>query len=115
MKGSTLIHLPKDIVNNVFKYVKGAHRDITGQYVVPCNTQNLPEISIQLNNTDFTITPKHYLITSGVLTYSKEYCYTYIQDSPSFVDAILGYGFLQQYVSVYDHENKRIGFAKRAQ
>ncbi|KAG1457827.1 hypothetical protein G6F55_005698 [Rhizopus delemar] len=93
----------------------GAHRDITGQYVVPCNTQNLPEISIQLNNTDFTITPKHYLITSGVLTYSKEYCYTYIQDSPSFVDAILGYGFLQQYVSVYDHENKRIGFAKRAQ
>lgn len=67
MKGSTLIHLPKDIVNNVFKYVKGAHRDITGQYVVPCNTQNLPEISIQLNNTDFTITPKHYLITSGVV------------------------------------------------
>lgn len=40
-------------------------------------------------------------------------CYTYLVESPDFVDAILGYGFLQQYVSIYDNANKRIGLATR--
>ncbi|CAO3676145.1 unnamed protein product [Rhizopus stolonifer] len=112
--GSTLIYLPKESVNDLFNSIKGARRDSSGQYIIPCKASNLPNISIRLNTTDYVITPQDYVITSGTLTYSKDFCYTYIQDSPSFVDAILGYGFLQQYVSVYDHENKRIGFAHRA-
>ncbi|CEP07520.1 hypothetical protein [Parasitella parasitica] len=112
--GSTLVFLPREIISRVFKGVKGLRRDFSGQYIVPCHAQNLPDIAITMNNTKFTITPANYLITGGLLSYSTENCYTYLQESPPFVDAILGYGFLQQYVSVYDNENKRIGFAERA-
>ncbi|KAI8638395.1 aspartic peptidase domain-containing protein [Parasitella parasitica] len=112
--GSTLVFLPREIISRVFKGVKGLRRDFSGQYIVPCQAPNLPVISITMNNTKFTITPENYLITGGLLSYSKENCYTYLQESPPFVDVILGYGFLQQYVSVYDNENKRIGFAERA-
>ncbi|KAG2194375.1 hypothetical protein INT46_011093 [Mucor plumbeus] len=112
--GSTLVFLPREIISHVFDGVEGLRRDFSGQYIVPCHSPNLPNISITMNNVTLTITPENYVITSGLLSYSSESCYTYLQDSPSFVDAILGYGFLQQYVSVYDNENKRIGFAERA-
>ncbi|KAI9279358.1 aspartic peptidase domain-containing protein, partial [Sporodiniella umbellata] len=112
--GSTLIYLPKEVVEDAFRYVEGAQRDASGQYIVPCNSPSLPTLGIELNNVEYSIEPEDYVITSGALSYNKDFCYTYIQDSPSFVDAILGYGFLQQYVSVYDYENKQIGFAQRA-
>ncbi|KAG1561989.1 hypothetical protein G6F49_001312 [Rhizopus delemar] len=103
----------KHVVGDI-KNIENVQQDALGQYIFPCNATNLPNITLQINNNDFIITPHQYLIANGTLTYSKEFCYTYIQDSPLFVDAILGYGFLQQYVSVYDYENKRIGFAQRA-
>ncbi|OBZ89891.1 Gastricsin [Choanephora cucurbitarum] len=112
--GSTLVYLPKEIMDNVFTDVKGARKDFLGQYIVPCNSTNLPNITITMGNQDFVLTSDHYLITSGALALSDDSCYTYIQESPSFVDVILGYGFLQQYVSIYDNENKRIGLAQRA-
>ncbi|KAI9364606.1 aspartic peptidase domain-containing protein [Pilaira anomala] len=112
--GSTLVFLPRDIISNVFKNVKGIRKDYSGQYIVPCRSDALPNIDIKINNYTYTMTPENYVITSGALSYSTESCYTYIQESPPFVDAILGYGFLQQYVSVYDNENSRIGFAQRA-
>ncbi|KAL9544370.1 hypothetical protein MBANPS3_007664 [Mucor bainieri] len=112
--GSTLVFLPREIISRVFKGVKGLRRDFSGQYIVPCHAENLPNIAITMNGKDYSITPEHYVIKGGLLTFSTENCYTYLQESPPFVDAILGYGFLQQYVSVYDNENKRIGFADRA-
>ncbi|CAO3641110.1 unnamed protein product [Mucor hiemalis] len=112
--GSTLVFLPKDIVNRVFKDVKGLRKDFSGQYIVPCKAKNLPSITFTMNNSNYTLAPEYYVITTGVLKYTNEYCYTYLQESPSFVDAILGYGFLQQFVSVYDSEKKSIGFADRA-
>ncbi|RCI02596.1 hypothetical protein CU098_006375 [Rhizopus stolonifer] len=112
--GSTLVYLPREIMSSVFQGIPGLRRDFLGQFIVPCNTTHLPDITFTMNNENFTITPEHYVITSGALAYTPESCYTYLQESPPFVDAILGYGFLQQFVSVYDNENKRIGFAQRA-
>ncbi|CAO0792078.1 unnamed protein product [Mucor circinelloides] len=112
--GSTLVFLPREIISSVFKGVKGLRRDFSGQYIVPCHADNLPDINITMNGKNYSITPENYVIKGGLLTFSTENCYTYLQESPPFVDAILGYGFLQQYVSVYDNENKRIGFADRA-
>ena len=129
--GSTLVFLPREIIDRTFAKVKGVQRDYTGQYIVPCQSPDLPDITITMNNQNYTLTPDHYVIRAGSvsdsknpfaylltppfqLTYSASNCYTYLQESPDFVDAILGYGFLQQYVSVYDNENHRIGLADRA-
>ena len=44
---------------------------------------------------------------------SREYCYTYLQEGSSNVSAvILGYGFLQHFVSVYDAYNRRLGLGR---
>lgn len=66
--GSTLVFLPRDIITRVFKNVKGLRRDFSGQYVVPCKADNLPDIVISMNNNNYTITPKNYVITSGTVS-----------------------------------------------
>ncbi|KAI8977897.1 aspartic peptidase domain-containing protein [Pilobolus umbonatus] len=112
--GSTLIFLPKDIIANIFKDVKGIRRNFSGQYIVPCSSTDLPDIIFTLNNQDLTLKASDYIIKEGTLAYSTESCYTYLQESPPYVDAILGYGFLQQFVSIYDNGNQQMGFVPRA-
>lgn len=65
--GSTLVFLPRDIISNVFKNVKGIRKDYSGQYIVPCNSDALPNIDIKMNNYTYTMTPKNYVITSGAV------------------------------------------------
>lgn len=67
--GSTLVFLPRDIITRVFRNVKGLRRDFSGQYVVPCKADNLPDISISMNNNNYTIAPKNYVITSGAVRF----------------------------------------------
>lgn len=68
--GSTLVFLPRDIINHVFRGVKGLRRDFTGQYVVPCKAENLPDIVLTMHNNTFTISPENYVITAGAVSYS---------------------------------------------
>ncbi|KAI8882287.1 acid protease, partial [Backusella circina FSU 941] len=108
--GSTMLFLPQEIIREVFKNVSGLHKDFNGQYTVPCKSHNLPDITMTIGKHDYTLKPEHYVITSGALSYSEETCYTYLHASPSFVDMIIGYAFLQQHLTVYDNENHRVGF-----
>lgn len=66
--GSTLVFLPKDIVNRVFKDVKGLRKDFSGQYIVPCKAKNLPSITFTMNNSNYTLAPEYYVITTGVVS-----------------------------------------------
>lgn len=66
--GSTLVFLPKDIVNRVFKNVKGLRKDFSGQYIIPCKEKNLPTLTFTMNNNNYTILPEHYVITSGAVS-----------------------------------------------
>ncbi|KAG0174315.1 hypothetical protein DFQ30_004873 [Apophysomyces sp. BC1015] len=112
--GSTLIFLPAEIVQAVFKGVHGSRRDFTGQYIVPCDSDKLRSVNFTMGGVEYELYPEDYLITDGPLKYPvKGRCHTYLMESPSYVDVILGYGFLQQFVSVYDVENKRMGFGRR--
>ncbi|KAI9497443.1 aspartic peptidase domain-containing protein [Zychaea mexicana] len=113
--GSTLIFLPKEIIDSALSRVKGLAVDYSGQYLVPCNTEDLVPITFNMGEHEFTLHPHEYIVplsVGGTVYQSQEYCYTYLHEAPSFVDAILGYGFLQQFVSVYDDENRRIGLGR---
>lgn len=59
--------LPRDIINNLFSGVPGLRRDFTGQYLVPCNATNLPDIVITMNKNDYVLKPEHYIIKAGVV------------------------------------------------
>ncbi|KAI8384751.1 aspartic peptidase domain-containing protein [Radiomyces spectabilis] len=111
--GTTLVYIPQQAIQEVFRDIRGLIQDDAGQYVVPCDGQYLPSITFTIAGHDFALDPQDYLIKDGALASSSEGCYTYLQESPPFAGAILGYGFLQRYISVYDDENKRIGFASR--
>ncbi|KAI7859919.1 aspartic peptidase domain-containing protein [Circinella umbellata] len=115
--GSTLIFLPQEIVISVMSKVRGLSADYWGQYLVPCDTPDLVPITFTMGSHEFTINPQEYIVpysVGGAFYNSVEYCYTYLYEAPSFVDAILGYGFLQQFVSVYDDDNKRLGLGRVA-
>ncbi|OAD67371.1 secreted aspartyl protease [Phycomyces blakesleeanus NRRL 1555(-)] len=112
--GSTLVLLPEPVITGIFSIVRGTRRDYSGQYLVPCTSSDLPSVTLTMGGTDFTLEPKDYVITSGILENGSNFCYTYFQEAPPFVGAILGYGFLQQFVSVYDNEYKRLGLVKRS-
>jgi hypothetical protein len=66
--GSTLVFLPRDIINHVFRGVKGLRRDFSGQYIVPCKSEALPDIVLSMSNNTYTITPKNYVITAGAVS-----------------------------------------------
>lgn len=67
--GSTLVFLPRDIINHVFRGVKGLRRDFSGQYIVPCKSKTLPDIVLSMNNNTYTMKPEHYVITSGAVKF----------------------------------------------
>ncbi|KAI7864807.1 aspartic peptidase domain-containing protein [Spinellus fusiger] len=112
--GSTLVMLPEKVIQSIFSNIRGIRRDFSGQYIVPCASTELPSISLSMGGSNFTLEPEHYVIRGGLLGHTASHCYTYLQEAPPFVGAILGYGFLQQFVSIYDNENRRVGLAKRA-
>lgn len=68
--GSTLLFLPKHIINRVFRGVKGLKMDNTGQYLVPCHAKNLPDITLNMNGVNFVVKPEHYVITTGPVSYT---------------------------------------------
>jgi hypothetical protein len=67
-KGSTLVFLPRDIINSLFSGIRGLRRDYSGQYIVPCNSPNLPDIVITMNQHDYVLKPDHYVIKSGAVS-----------------------------------------------
>lgn len=76
--GSTLIYLPRETIDLVFKNIKNVSRDIAGQYIVPCHHADLPDITVKINQHLFTITSKHYVITSGAVKQAYIYIYIHI-------------------------------------
>jgi hypothetical protein len=67
--------------------------------------EGLPEISFSLNGKVFTLAPKDYMITNHLGFMSID-----VSDSvPLF---ILGDTFIKTFYTVFDQDNKRIGFAR---
>ncbi|SAM04843.1 hypothetical protein [Absidia glauca] len=111
--GSTLIYLPATMIRQIFSKVDGFRR-ANGLYAVPCNTTQAKPVTFHVNGNALVLNPEDYIIRRGKLASSaNNMCSTYFMDSPPNFGAILGYGFLQQFVTVFDNESRQIGFGQR--
>ncbi|KAI8063317.1 aspartic peptidase domain-containing protein [Gongronella butleri] len=113
--GSTLMYLPSSVLNLVFKPFPNA-RIMGNVYAVPCDTDNLPSITLYVNGFPMVLNPEDYLVSKGpfLITPTYSLCHTYLMNSPPGYSAILGYSFLQNYVTIFDNDKNRLGFGRRA-
>ncbi|KAF9435829.1 hypothetical protein BGZ76_005432 [Entomortierella beljakovae] len=117
--GTTLILLSSTLTSNLYKNISGAKVDTTtGLYVIPSSqVANLKNISFTIGGKAFTLTPAQYLVPAnqvanlGGVT-SKTYSWIgSLGSNTSGLSFILGQKFLENYYSVYDTTNNRVGLA----
>ncbi|KAF9347448.1 hypothetical protein BGX26_001050 [Mortierella sp. AD094] len=118
--GTTLILLQKDILDKVFSYVPGAGFDSNSTlYTVPHGQLNkLKDITFTIGGKPFSLTPQQYIIPQNQysnwgLTKGVHYTYFSTLGFGAGLDAIIGQKFLENYYSVYDTTNNRVGLAPR--
>ncbi|KAI8139007.1 aspartic peptidase domain-containing protein [Fennellomyces sp. T-0311] len=115
--GTTMIILQPEIADSLYKQIKLAEYDThLDLYTVPCNKiGQLPTLAFTFNGVTLKLTPQQYTVPewqAGYWGVSKGNCPTYIVGGPlDGFEFILGQKFLESYVSFYDSNQHRIGFA----
>jgi len=78
-------------------------------------TKPTPNFGIKFGSTTYTLTPAQYLVPTAQYSYyglSSGKYYAWINNGGSSgVNTIIGQKFLENYYSVFDTTNSRIGFA----
>jgi len=114
--GTTLIYVPSSVVSK-FASASGGTVDQT-QGLIRYSTAPTSTLSFTIGGRAFTLTPSQYLIPTAQATalgLSSSYRWAWLTDGGSSgVNFIIGQKFLEQYYSVYDTTNGRVGFATRA-
>ncbi|KAF8933706.1 family A1 protease [Dissophora ornata] len=118
--GTTLILLQQDILNKVFSEVSGAVLDnSSGLYTVPHGQlKKLKDVTFTIGGKPFTLTPQQYIVPQNQykvwgLSGSVHYTYFSTLGFDSSLDAIIGQKFLENFYSVFDTTNNRVGLAPR--
>ncbi|KAI9492099.1 aspartic peptidase domain-containing protein [Zychaea mexicana] len=123
--GTTMIVLKPQIAANVYKNIKQAKYNETLElYTVPCNSlEALPNVEFHFaNGVKLSLTPQQYTVPEWQLVYwGASDCPLYIvsttlddaeEAEEGGLDFILGQKFLEHYVSIYDGDDHRVGFAQ---
>ncbi|SPJ78649.1 probable aspartic proteinase precursor [Fusarium torulosum] len=111
--GTTLIYIPTSAYNKFLSATGGRTDSSSGLAIF--TTKPTSNFGIKFGSTTYTLTPAQYLIPTAQysnfgLTSGKYYAW--ISDGGSSgVNTIIGQKFLENYYSVYDTTNSRIGFA----
>ncbi|CDS06418.1 hypothetical protein LRAMOSA08946 [Lichtheimia ramosa] len=120
--GTTLIVLKPEMAKELYSHIPDAkYNESLGIWTFPCKSvESLPTLSFVFDASQqpLTLSPEEYTVPSWQSRYwgaSENLCPSYIiGDSVDDVDFILGQKFLEHYVSIYDAENNRVGFARNA-
>lgn len=120
--GTTLIVLKPEMAKELYSHIPDAkYNESLGIWTFPCKSvESLPALSFVFDASQqpLTLSPEEYTVPSWQSRYwgaSENLCPSYIiGDSVDDVDFILGQKFLEHYVSIYDAENNRVGFARNA-
>lgn len=111
--GTTLIYIPT-AAYNAFLTATGGKTDTTSGLAV-FTTKPTSNFGIKFGTTTYTLTPAQYLVPTAQysvfgLTTGKYYAWIN-NGGTSGVNTIIGQKFLENYYSVFDTTNSRIGFA----
>lgn len=114
--GTTLIYIPTSAYNKFLSAAGGATDSSSG--LARFSTKPTSNFTIKFGTTSYTLTPAQYLVPTAQYSYygltSGKY-YAWINDGGSSgVNVIIGQKFLENYYSVFDTTNSRIGFATAA-
>ncbi|KAF8340558.1 aspartic peptidase domain-containing protein [Cantharellus anzutake] len=114
--GTTLIYIPTPAYQAFLKASGSSTDPTTG--LSSWTTRPTGTISFMIGNSAFPLSPAQYLIPAaqyGPFGLPSGKFYSWISDGgASGVNFIIGQKFLENYYSVYDTTNSRIGFATRA-
>ncbi|KAK0761647.1 hypothetical protein N5P37_006600 [Trichoderma harzianum] len=114
--GTTLIYIPTKAYNAFLSAAGGKTDSSSGLAVFSkAPTSNF---AIKFGSTTYTLTPSQYLVPTSQYSFyglSSGKYYAWINDGGSSgVNTIIGQKFLENYYSVFDTTNGRIGFATAA-
>lgn len=111
--GTTLIYIPTTAYNKFLSAAGGRTDSSSGLAVF--TTKPTANFGITFGSTKYTLTPAQYLVPTAQYSYyglSSGKYYSWINDGGSSgVNTIIGQKFLENYYSVFDTTNSRIGFA----
>ncbi|KAF5983797.1 hypothetical protein FCOIX_3013 [Fusarium coicis] len=114
--GTTLIYIPTSAYNKFLSAAGGSTDSSTG--LAAFTKKPTSNFGIKFGSTTYTLTPAQYLVPAAQYSnfgLSSGKYYSWISDGGSSgVNIIIGQKFLENYYSVYDTTNSRIGFAKAA-
>lgn len=114
--GTTLIYIPTAAYNKFLSATGGKTDSSSGLAVF--TTKPTSNFGITFGSTTYNLTPAQYLVPTAQYSYygltSGKY-YAWINNGGSSgVNTIIGQKFLENYYSVFDTTNSRIGFATAA-
>ncbi|KAJ1502140.1 Vacuolar protease A [Coelomomyces lativittatus] len=113
--GTSLIALPMALAKQLNEKI-GASKNFMGQYTVDCDSiPTLKDLTFEFNGKSFPLTPEEYILRVSVGG-KQETClssFMGINLPPHYGEIwIIGDVFLRKYFTVYDLQNKRVGFAQ---
>lgn len=108
--GTSLITLPSSLAEIINAKI-GATKSWSGQYQVDCDArENLPDLTLNLGGTNFTLSAYDYTLEVGGSCISA---FTPMDFPQPIGDlAIVGDAFLRKYYSIYDLKKNAVGLAK---
>jgi len=103
--GTSVLAGPTSAVNTLIAQIGKVSEDCS-------NVKSLPTIAFTLNGLDFPLEPDFYVIRVQDPDTKKDVCQLGMQGINAGVPLwILGDPFLRKYYTVWDAEQKRVGFA----
>ncbi|RIB20402.1 aspartic peptidase domain-containing protein, partial [Gigaspora rosea] len=105
--GTTILIIPNDDAEAIFKQIPGSTYDQIGAYIIPCNTSDV--VSLKFGGVNYEI-PSKDLILDKI---SETDCTSSILPGgdPSWDFWLVGQTFLKNVYSAFDAEKKQVGFA----